>query len=420
MNTNFRLASLLARSLWAIDERHAVNRLPLVAAILEGKSNVNFPKLESDPVSLVASAQAGASSEPKPMKIGVVTIKGELVKDGDWCVYGMQDYGAKIQKLDADPEICGIILKVDSPGGTVDGTYAFAELIRGTTKPIVVYSDGMIASGAYWISAASDYIISENKTCEVGSIGVMLSFADFQPYYEKKNVKFHILFADQSPDKWRMFNDLRDGKYKEYKETVLNPLAAEFISKVQAFRSGIDKKALTGEVYFADKAVEMGLIDEIGTFDRAVEKVLELVEKSESNSLTNTSKTMSKEKSYTRLSAILGADHTYGDDGSHLAPEQLEAVETALAAHADSATELAALRETNATQAAEAESLRAAIAERDTQIANLQNAAATEPATDTSDAEPEAGEETLETYAAKNPEDIAGIVSRWKEERGLK
>jgi len=419
MNSHFKLVSLLTRSLWAIDKEYAVNRLPFISAILDGKmANVKFSKQDLKPISAAVSARYGSSVNQTATKIGVVSIKGELLKDGDWCVYGMKDYIEEIKFFDADPDVCGIILNIDSPGGTVDGTYAFGEVIKNTKKPIVAYSDGLIASAAYWISAASDYIICDNKTCQVGSIGVMTSFADFQPYYEKAGVKFHTILADRSKDKNRVFEDICQDKYEEYRDTVLNPLADEFISKVNTFRSGVDSSALTGTVYFADKAVEMGLIDEIGTFDRAVEKVLELAEKAEPNSQTNTSTNMGK-KTYSKLSAILGADHVFGKDGSHLSPDQLEAVEKAISSGANPNSELENLRKNKIQLVSEIKKLEAAIINRNQQIENLKNGKGTSSATDNSDVEAGASEETLVQFAEKNAGNTSAILSKWKESKGL-
>ncbi len=228
-----------------------------------------------------------------------------------------------------------------------------------------------------------------------------------------------MLVAEQSPDKNRLYQDVCAGKYEEYQKTVLNPLADEFISKVKSYRSGVNKKTLTGTVYFADKAIEMGLINEIGTFDRAIEKVLELTEQSEQNSQSNTSKNMSK-KTYTHLSTHLGADHVFGEDGTHLAPDQLDVIETALAGNSKQADDLSAAQATITAQNSQIQSLEASIKEKDTQIANLQNDGGTGSASDRADAEVDAPEETLADFAKKNQGDISAILDRYKEENGLK
>jgi signal peptide peptidase SppA len=84
-----------------------------------------------------------------------------------------------IQSALADESVDSILLDVDSPGGSVDGTKAVADAIyeaRGQ-KPIIAFANGMMASAAYWIGSAADEIIAE-ETAMVGSIGVALTHID--------------------------------------------------------------------------------------------------------------------------------------------------------------------------------------------------------------------------------------------------
>lgn len=80
----------------------------------------------------------------------------------------------------ADPSISAIILAVDSPGGTVDGTQELSDQIyaaRGK-KPILAYTDGIMASAAYWIASAADAIYISGDTTMVGSIGIIGTHID--------------------------------------------------------------------------------------------------------------------------------------------------------------------------------------------------------------------------------------------------
>jgi len=134
---------------------------------------------------------SGASSDDNG-KIQTINIKGELLKnDTNSGRMGMRSMANLITKSQEDDSIKGIILIIDSPGGTVDGTLDLVDAIKKTTKPIVSIVDGMAASAGYWIAAATDKIYAQNGFAKVGSIGVMLSFADVQPYYERQGVKFH-------------------------------------------------------------------------------------------------------------------------------------------------------------------------------------------------------------------------------------
>jgi len=98
---------------------------------------------------------------------------------------GTATLGRIIQQADNNPNISAIVLHIDSPGGTVDGTEALANIIRNTNKPVVAFADGLMASAALWIGSAANEIIASTDTDEIGSVGVIMRFADWQPHWEK-------------------------------------------------------------------------------------------------------------------------------------------------------------------------------------------------------------------------------------------
>jgi len=198
--------------------------------------------------------------------IQIVHVKGELLKnDTSSGKMGMRTIGELIRAAEINDNLKGSILLIDSPGGTVDGTMELVQVIAKAQKPIVSFVDGMAASAGYWIAAATNNIICGNDFAKVGSIGVMLSFADVQPYYEAQGVKFHRINATQSTDKNKVFEELLKGNYDEYRNSDLNPLADEFIRSVNSFRN-LSKEQITGKTFFA-KDVLGTMVDSIGTLD---------------------------------------------------------------------------------------------------------------------------------------------------------
>lgn len=218
--------------------------------------------------------------------VALHTLKGVMMKDDQYglCqdVPGTASLGRALQAADAHENVVAHVLLIDSGGGSVDGTAEFGAILKGLTKPVVAYSDGMIASAAYWAASACTKIVLNNATCAVGSIGVMCSVADYKPMLEELGVKFHDLRADDSDEKNEDFYQLLAGNYKPYTANVLNPLRDMFASTVKANRPQLatkeGEKLLHGGMYFADPAVAQGLADEIGSFSRAVELALELAE----------------------------------------------------------------------------------------------------------------------------------------------
>jgi ClpP class serine protease len=278
--------------------------------------------------------------------VAVHNLKGVMMKDDQYglCedVPGTASLGRALQAADAHENVVAHVLLIDSGGGSVDGTAEFGAVLKGLTKPVVAYSDGMIASAAYWAASACSRIVLNNETCAVGSIGVMCSVADYKPMLEALGVKFHDLRADDSDEKNEDFRQLLEGNYKPYTANVLNPLRDMFAATVKANRPQLatkeGEKKLHGGMYFADVAVAEGLADEIGSFSRAVELALELAEAAGDtstagqgaggNSATSNQPTMSlfAKNKFPAVAALAGLS------GDALTPELVAAANTELEA----------------------------------------------------------------------------------------
>lgn len=330
---NYHLISAIVKGVWAIDEAAALSYAPLLNNIL-GKSPVAFEfdkeqfKVTSyDRSTARYSTWDGFRNAPKG-SIVIIPISGPLMKNDQYCgPRGMASIGEIIKEADKSDNISGIILKIDSPGGTVDGTVALAEIVKSVSKPIIAFADGLMASAALWIAASADEIIAADNKTQIGSIGVILSFADLQPAYEKLGVKFHQITADQSSDKNKMFNDLRAGKYDDYKKEVLNPLADAFIAHIEENLPGVTKDQLTGKVFFAENVVG-SLADSIGNFDYAINRMNALIETNDKNS--NSNNNTATMKKFEAIDKVVGAELQTTEEGAHLNLEQLESVNTAL------------------------------------------------------------------------------------------
>jgi ClpP class serine protease len=163
------------------------------------------------------------------------------------------------------------------------------------------------------LAAQPNYVFANNNTTRVGSVGTMLSFADMQPMWEAKGVKFHEIYATASLAKNKDFAEARKGNYDAIIKSTLDPLNNEFLGAVKANRG--DKlnqdKTLNGQVYLAQEAQSNGLIDAIGSLQDAVNKVYELAEaKNQKPNLTqqNTMKaTITLLAAHAALLAICGA-----------------------------------------------------------------------------------------------------------------
>lgn len=324
---NYQLVSAIIKGVWAMDEHSALSYLPILSQVFSGSGSIEIvePVLPLQTVersTLSFSKWDGFNNAPKG-SIAIIPVSGALMKNDQSCgPMGMNSIGDIIKEADSNSNIDGIILKIDSPGGSVDGTAALSDIVSSTKKPIIAFADGLVASAALWVASSANEIIAASNKTQIGSIGVLLSFADIQPALEKAGIVFHQIVADQSKDKTKFWEDIKAGNYDSLKKEVLNPLADDFISHMKSSRGGIQEKHLTGKLYFAQDVVG-SLVDSIGNLDYAIARMNNLIENVKSN---HNSINMKLDK----INSTIGAELQFGDEGAFLNAEQLEAIETAL------------------------------------------------------------------------------------------
>lgn len=195
-----------------------------------------------------------------------------------------------------------------------------------------------MCSAAYYIGSASDYIIANKRADHIGSIGTMIYFIDFTGWYEKEGAKVITEYATKSTDKNKDYEELIKGNPESYIKNQLDPITEDFINDIKQVRSKVNEEVFTGKTYSASDAITMGLVDELGTLQTAIDKVFELAKKS-SNQNLNTD--MSKQ--LVKVQAILGLDAplaSTAEKGSYLNSEQLETLENGLVALEDSKADL--------------------------------------------------------------------------------
>jgi protease IV len=324
--SNFAFVSALIRGDWAIEEQFAHNSLELIERILEG----TFPDMQVEPAtpSFISSraSHAGKPERTTAQKVMVLPVSGVLMKgDGPCGAMGMATMANHIKAANRDPECAGVVLDIDSPGGTVDGTEMLSKVIKASGKPVVAFIDGMAASAALWIASAASNIIASSANDQVGSVGAMLRLMDTQGKAEKEGVRFHTIISDQTPDKNKYALEIQAGNYDGYKNDHLNPLAQNFIDAVTDNRPGIESSYLTGKMYFVKDAMG-AFVDRVGSLDDAVASVLELASQS-----AHSKKNVIRMNQFKKINAVLSVDDLESVDGSiSLNEDQMAAIETAL------------------------------------------------------------------------------------------
>jgi len=186
-----------------------------------------------------------------------------------------------IQVAMEDKEVKGLLFDIDSPGGSVDGPFDVAELIhsyRGV-KPMVSYANGQMTSAAYMIGSAADEIVS-NSVSRVGSIGVLAAHYDYSKQQEQMGVKKTYLYSGKYKAMGHDSAPL-DDQSRKYIQERLDHYYTMFVDMVAQNR-GVEKEKVLGDmaegkIFIGQKALDVGLIDRIGSFGHAVDRLSTMV-----------------------------------------------------------------------------------------------------------------------------------------------
>lgn len=431
-----RLISSILKGKWFIDPDFAFAQGPVIAGLLNNQTalyalNGETEDLFATGVSIVSAERGiiygvrhsyrnGFDNAPAG-SVAIIDIKGALMKDDQECgSYGTATIGRIIKKADNHPNIIGIVLNVDSPGGTVDGTEALAAIVKSTGKPVITFIDGLMASAALWIGTSANEIIASTDTDEIGSVGVQLSFIDVQPYWESLGIVFRTLKANTSPEKNSIYEGIRKGEKEateKFIKEVLDVLDEKFMNAVRENRPQVTDKHLTGKIFFARDVMGV-FVDSIGTIEKAIERAAQLADEKDAANDIDHNYNKSTMKQFTRLNAVLGVESLESTDNSvSLNDEQLELVEGALSEtdqvvaardtairerdSANAARDLAVTE--RETAVAEAETANAARTTAETNLANVVNAFDAIDATVAAAETPEAKAEAIRTLLAAKP-----------------
>lgn len=226
---------------------------------------------------LVAKRQSQAKLElGGGGRIAIVYAEGEIV-DGNGSEEGYV-YGAKtarlLRQIRQDDKVKALVLRVNSPGGSVSASEAIQREVRLIQQkmPVIVSMGTVAASGGYWISTYSDRIFAEPATI-TGSIGVFGMFLNFQGLAnDKLGLTFDTVKTGKFADAATIIRPKTDDELAIFQSTV-DWVYDQFLSKVVESRK-LDRKAVEeiaqGRVWSGSEALKLGLVDEIGGLADAI------------------------------------------------------------------------------------------------------------------------------------------------------
>lgn len=236
-------------------------------------------------IAIFASGQRGILDEeiiregPSRNKIAMISIQGTIYGDVANDVY------RQLKIVRKDKRIKGVIVRVNSPGGTIsasDQIYKEISKFREEeNKPVVAFMQGVAASGGYYTSVACDKIIAEPTTI-TGSIGVISWYLVVQELLEDKLGIMPVTIKSGLKKDWpSSFRKPQPEEIQYMRDKVITPALERFVEVVAEGREGIlsieeVRELADGGIFGAKEALEEKLIDQVGYLDEAIELIKSL------------------------------------------------------------------------------------------------------------------------------------------------
>lgn len=214
-------------------------------------------------------------------RIAIVDIEGQIVAGENGSsifgnvVAGSETIMSQIRKAAADRSIKGLILQINSPGGSSPASEAiYREVLRfreQTGKPVLAVMGDVAASGGFYIAVGADEIYANPATI-TGSIGVIMQFANYEDLYQKYGVEMTTIKSGKYKDIGDSARDLTREEH-EMLQLIVNQIYQRFVRAVMSGRKLSEERVLElaqGQIYTGIQAKKLGLIDYLGNFYDAV------------------------------------------------------------------------------------------------------------------------------------------------------
>jgi len=234
---------------------------------------------KSNKINILNNAQyasARPAQKAKADKIAVIYANGQIIDgDGDDSTIGSTTLSKAIREARENKKVKAIVMRVNSPGGSALASEVIrreVELARAE-KPFIISMGSYAASGGYWISSEGDRIFAEPTTL-TGSIGVFGTFPNAKKFLnETVGLTFDVVKTNENADFGSITEPLTDFQKKmlqKYVGNTYNDFTA-LVARTRGLRQTYVDSIGQGRVWAGADAIEIGLVDELGGLDKAIE-----------------------------------------------------------------------------------------------------------------------------------------------------
>jgi protease IV len=203
-----------------------------------------------------------------------VSKKSLLAIDLEGVIIDGKDFLELLRKYRKDDSIKGVLIRIDSPGGVVGPSQEIYDEIKRTReefkKPVIAYCGSLAASGAYYAAVAADKIVT-TPGCMVGSIGVIMNFANLEKLYDWAKIQRYSITTGKFKDAGADYKAMTAEERALFQD-LLNDVLAQFKDAVKdgrKMKAEVLDRYADGRVFTGRQAVKLGFADEVGSWDDA-------------------------------------------------------------------------------------------------------------------------------------------------------
>lgn len=246
-------------------------------SIFSSQLNIKKKGISFVSPSLLVSQEEILSNVSAKNQIAIVYASGEIMDGGGENTINFEKYVPVIVSLADDDNVKGMVLRVNSPGGSVFGSEQIGEALdyfQSKGKPLAVSMGDYAASGGYWISCCANRIFADPLTI-TGSIGIFGLVPNVEGLTKKIGVNFELVSTNPEaafPEVFRPLNSRQLGGMQEMVEEGYDHFVAR-VAKGRRMSETKVRRIGEGRVWDAVTAMRIGLIDELGSLQDAVEWV---------------------------------------------------------------------------------------------------------------------------------------------------
>ncbi|MEK6903677.1 MAG: signal peptide peptidase SppA [Nanoarchaeota archaeon] len=170
-----------------------------------------------------------------------------------------------LHEAEENPAVRGIVLEINSPGGTVVASKEVVDTVKSLQKPVVAWIREIGTSGAYWVASASDAIVADELSL-TGSIGVISSYLEFSDLFDKYGISYEGLKTGKYKDIGSPFKQLTEEERTllQHKIQYVHDYFVADVSRNRDLPEENVRQLATGIYYLGAEAYDLGLVDYLG------------------------------------------------------------------------------------------------------------------------------------------------------------